>query len=82
MINQMPLKRLGEVEELANLAAYLVSDYASWITGEIVAFDGGQLPNMAGMFNGLSQVNRTLKHLIIKYCSSLQYLFNNNLLLL
>ena len=54
MINQVPLRRLGEVEELANLATYLVSDYSSWITGEVVAFDGGQLPNMAGMFNGLT----------------------------
>ncbi len=27
--------RLGEVDELANLAAYMVSDYASWITGEV-----------------------------------------------
>ncbi len=58
MINQVPLRRLGEVEELANLATYLVSDYSSWITGEVVAFDGGQLPNMAGMFNGLSQVRK------------------------
>ena len=50
------MARLGEVEELANLATYLVSDYSSWITGEVIAFDGGQLPNMAGTFNVLSQV--------------------------
>lgn len=40
--DRMPSKRLGEPEELANLATYLVSDYASWMTGEIVTFDGGE----------------------------------------
>lgn len=38
-----PSKRLGEAEELANLASYLVSDYASWMSGEIVHFDGGEV---------------------------------------
>ena len=49
--------RFGHIEELSNLATYLVSDYANWITGEIIAFDGGQLPYMAGMFNALTKVN-------------------------
>ncbi len=61
IINQVPLRRLGKVEELGNLATYLVSDYSSWITGEVVAFDGGQL---AVMFNGLSQVKKYI--IIIK----------------
>ncbi|XP_033753901.1 2,4-dienoyl-CoA reductase, mitochondrial-like isoform X2 [Pecten maximus] len=52
----MPVGRLGEVEELANLASYLVSDYASWITGEVVRFDGGEFIGRAGSFNELRQV--------------------------
>ena len=48
--------RLGEVEEHANLTAYLLSDYASWVNGAIINFDGGQLPSNAGMFNQLRQV--------------------------
>lgn len=56
MLDRLPAKRLGEPEELANLAAFLCSDYASWMTGEIVVMDGGEKPNMAGEFNALSQV--------------------------
>lgn len=37
-----PLGRVGEPAELANLAAYLVSDFASYINGEMVSIDGGQ----------------------------------------
>jgi NAD(P)-dependent dehydrogenase (short-subunit alcohol dehydrogenase family) len=37
-----PLGRTGEPIELANLATYLVSDFASYINGEMVAIDGGQ----------------------------------------
>ncbi len=39
--------------QLANLAAYLCSDYSSWITGEIVTFDGGERVGMSGEFNHL-----------------------------
>ena len=35
MLQRMPTGRLGEVEELANLAMYVLSDYASWMTGEV-----------------------------------------------
>ena len=31
----LPLERLGEIDELANLATYIVSDYANWLTGEV-----------------------------------------------
>ena len=37
-----PLRRLGEPEDIAPLAALLVSDEASWITGQIVGVDGGR----------------------------------------
>lgn len=55
-MEQVPVGRLGEVEEFANLATYMVSNYASWLNGEVIQLDGGQLPNMSGMFNGLSKV--------------------------
>ena len=35
LLLQLPTGRLGEINELANLAAYLVSDYSSWLTGEV-----------------------------------------------
>ncbi|XP_076055503.1 2,4-dienoyl-CoA reductase [(3E)-enoyl-CoA-producing], mitochondrial-like isoform X2 [Oratosquilla oratoria] len=56
VFKRIPVGRLGEVEELANLASYLVSDYSSWLSGETVAFDGGEYRFMAGEFNILSKV--------------------------
>eukprot|EP01104_Vermistella_antarctica_P004504 TRINITY_DN14940_c0_g1_i1.p1 TRINITY_DN14940_c0_g1~~TRINITY_DN14940_c0_g1_i1.p1 ORF type:complete len:442 (+),score=111.04 TRINITY_DN14940_c0_g1_i1:144-1469(+) len=58
MLDNSPAGRLGEIKELANLASYLVSDYASWMTGEIVYFDGGESVNMAGEMNQLSRVTK------------------------
>ena len=37
----LPTKRLGEPEDIANLAVFLASDKASWITGETYVIDGG-----------------------------------------
>jgi NAD(P)-dependent dehydrogenase (short-subunit alcohol dehydrogenase family) len=37
----LPTKRLGEPEDIANLAVFLASDRASWITGETFVIDGG-----------------------------------------
>ncbi|MEO5948444.1 MAG: SDR family oxidoreductase [Chitinophagaceae bacterium] len=36
-----PLKRIGNTDDIANLAAFLLSDKSSWITGQIHAVDGG-----------------------------------------
>ena len=48
---RMPLGRPGEIPELADLAAYLVSDGAGYITGEVVTIDGGEWVGNAGQFN-------------------------------
>jgi len=37
----LPTKRLGEPQDIANLATFLASDLASWITGETYVIDGG-----------------------------------------
>ena len=35
MIERNPSKRLGTIEELSNLVAYMVSDYSTWMNGEV-----------------------------------------------
>jgi NAD(P)-dependent dehydrogenase (short-subunit alcohol dehydrogenase family) len=51
--NSNPMKRFGKHEELANLAAFLISDMSSYINGECVVIDGGQWLQGAGEFNDL-----------------------------
>lgn len=41
LANRLPTKRLGVPEDIANLATFLASDHASWITGETFVIDGG-----------------------------------------
>ena len=53
---RVPLQRVGEHQELANLAAYLLSDYSSYINGEVVTIDGGEWLQGAGEFNNLEAV--------------------------
>lgn len=55
-IDRIPLKRVGDKAELANLAAYLISDYASYINGEVVTIDGGEWLQGAGEFSDLRSV--------------------------
>jgi NAD(P)-dependent dehydrogenase (short-subunit alcohol dehydrogenase family) len=38
-----PMKRLGEPSEVADVVAWLASDAASYVTGEIVVVDGGRM---------------------------------------
>lgn len=54
--NKVPLKRVGEHQELANLAAYLVSDFSSYVNGEVITIDGGEWLKGAGQFNMLEAV--------------------------
>lgn len=51
--SSLPTGRLGEKEELANLITYLGSDYANWMTGQIINFDGGEVVGNSGEFNKL-----------------------------
>lgn len=44
----VPTRRLGEPEDIANLATFLASDAASWITGETYVIDGGAGVRTAG----------------------------------
>ena len=37
-----PLKRLGEGKDSASLAKFLITDDSSWVTGQIIAVDGGR----------------------------------------
>uniref|UniRef100_A0A8C3AL37 2,4-dienoyl-CoA reductase [(3E)-enoyl-CoA-producing], mitochondrial n=1 Tax=Cyclopterus lumpus TaxID=8103 RepID=A0A8C3AL37_CYCLU len=56
MIGRIPTGRLGTPTEIANLAAYMSSDYASWMSGAVVRFDGGEYVSMAGEFNELRRL--------------------------
>ena len=53
---KVPLKRVGEHQELANLAAYLVSDFSAYVNGEVITIDGGEWLKGAGQFNLLEAI--------------------------
>jgi NAD(P)-dependent dehydrogenase (short-subunit alcohol dehydrogenase family) len=48
-----PLPRAGEVEDVANLAMFLLSDAASWITGQCINVDGGHILRRGPDFSAL-----------------------------
>lgn len=58
MIGRIPTGRLGTPGEIANLAAYLCSDYASWVSGAVIRMDGGEYVSIAGEFNDLRKVSK------------------------
>lgn len=66
-INEIPLRRVGEHQELANLAAYLVSDFASYINGEVVVIDGGEWLQGAGEMNFLDALDPKAWDELAKY---------------
>lgn len=55
-LKRIPLGRFGEHQELANLAAYLVSDYSAYVNGEVITIDGGEWIKGAGEFSNLEAV--------------------------
>lgn len=54
--NRVPLKRTGDHQELANVAAFLMSDYAEFINGETITIDGGEWIQGAGQFNDFRHI--------------------------
>lgn len=53
---KVPVGRVGEHQELANLAAYLMSDFSAYVNGEVVTIDGGEWLKGAGEFNHLDAI--------------------------
>lgn len=43
IMSHIPLKRMGSVEDVSNLAVFLASDLASYITGQVITVDGGMV---------------------------------------
>lgn len=56
MKKKIPVGRLGVHQELANLAAYLVSDFSAFVNGEVITIDGGEWLKGAGEFNMLEKI--------------------------
>ena len=42
ILSKIPLRRVGEAEEVGPLAVYLASDASAYMTGQVICFDGGQ----------------------------------------
>ena len=55
-LQRHPMHRFGTVEELANLAAFLVSDGSGFINGEVIRMDGGEFLQGAGEFSSLGRI--------------------------
>lgn len=52
----IPLRRFASLEEVANAAAYLLSDFASYVTGEAFVIDGGQWLSGADYWGRIKQM--------------------------
>ena len=57
---KVPLKRVGEHQDLANLAAYLVSEFSAYVNGEVITIDGGEWLKGAGQMNLLEDVPKEM----------------------
>jgi len=53
---KVPVGRVGDHQELANIAAYLVSDFSAYVNGEVITIDGGEWLMGAGEFNNLDLI--------------------------
>jgi NAD(P)-dependent dehydrogenase (short-subunit alcohol dehydrogenase family) len=53
-LSLMPISRIGEPEDVGRLAAFLLSDEAAWITGQLIGVDGGHTlrkgPDLVAVF--------------------------------
>ncbi len=70
--DRIPLNRVGDHQELANLAAYLMSDYSAYINGEVVTIDGGEWLQGAGQFNQMQAISQEEWDMIEKIVRSNQ----------
>lgn len=66
MLKRLPYGRVGEHQELANLAAYLISDFSSYVNGEVITIDGGEWLKGAGEFNYLDELSPEMWEEVIR----------------
>lgn len=65
MKQRIPVRRFGEPEELANLAVFMLSDVSSYMNGELVTLDGGEVLTAGGQFNDFTRMSReTIKSMM------------------
>lgn len=58
MRQRVPLGRFGEHHELTSLVAFLLSDLSTYMSGTVIALDGGELLSSGGQFNDLTKMPR------------------------
>jgi NAD(P)-dependent dehydrogenase (short-subunit alcohol dehydrogenase family) len=63
---RVPLKRVGDHQELANLAAYLLSDYSAYVNGEVITIDGGEWLRNGGEFSHLEMITNEMWDMLEK----------------
>src|SRR5215216_5724149 len=63
---RVPLGRVGEHQELANLAAYLLSDYSAYVNGEVIVIDGGEWLRNGGEFSHLETIPESMWDMLEK----------------
>ena len=63
---RVPLKRVGDHQELANLAAYLLSDFSAYVNGEVITIDGGEWLRNGGEFSHLEMVPNEMWEMLEK----------------
>lgn len=68
--NKVPVGRVGEHQELANLVAYLLSDYSAYINGDCITIDGGEWLKGAGEFNNLEAVPKEMWDMLEMFIKS------------
>ena len=57
---------MGEHQELANLAGYMLSDYSAYMTSEVISLDGGEWTYNAGQFSWLDKIPKSMWSIIEK----------------
>ncbi len=57
---KIPIGRVGDHQELCNLTAYMISDFAAYMTGEVITLDGGEWLKGAGTFNKFDSVSNEM----------------------